>query len=98
MKTPLVSAKHFCALLVAYSDLLHSPCSGAALYEIDLQRELAMREAQALQEFLLQQAERLQRLQLEHWQPEVQVHTFCLLDIVPRNCLVPLAQCTLVWC
>lgn len=48
-----------------------------------------MREAQALQDFLLQQGERLQRLQLGHQQPEVQVRSFCLLDLAPRLALYP---------
>ena len=48
-----------------------------------------MREAQALQDFLLQQGERLQRLQLGHQQPELQVRTFCLLYLARRLALYP---------
>ena len=90
-KIPLVSQTFLPApALTAYSDITHCFCSGAALYEMNLQRELAKREAQALQEFLLQQGERLQRLQLGHQQPKLQVRT-CPVGPRSQACPVPLA-------
>ena len=66
-------------------------CSGAALYEISLQRELAMRDAEAIAQLQLLQKEQLLERQHHHAAESSEVWSYCQHEDVSRMSSLPKA-------